>query len=435
MKNYINKFYALKMGVALSMVLAMTSCKKDFKDPNGALVADVLKSERGLTGVAVGLQRVYTVGRPGVFFSSITANGFVTNELLLSNAGNIPELQLFTGGSKVDGTNSILTNLWASSNKIIYEADLVISNAANLPDKSYASGLIAYSSVFKALAMGNLAQYWEQVPAGTGKQVSFISRKAGFTKAIAVIDNALSVMTADKISDKFLGNVPKGIDIKNTLYALKARYALFSEDYPLALAAAGNVDLTVKSSFDFDGNAPNPIFDIATSTNNVFQPLNEKLGLTGADVPDANDQRIPFYILFSTKAPLISLKGFGVATATSIPVYLPGEMMLIKAEVLARQPDPGNALIELNKVVTKTAEKDLFKLGAALPELTGNYSQAQLLDLIYKHRCIELYLSGLKIEDMRRFGKPMADRKRNFFPYPLVEADGGNPNVPANPAF
>jgi hypothetical protein len=435
MKNYIEKFYSLKTALVLMLFVTATSCKQDFKDPNWALAADVLKSAKGLTGVAVGLQRVYSVGRPGVFFSSITANGFVTNELFLSNAGNIPELQLFTGGAKVDGTNSILTNLWANSNKIIFDADNVINNAANLADKPYASGLIAYSSIFKALAIGNLSQYWQQVPNGVGQQVLFVSRKDGFIKAIAVIDNALSVIAANPVSSAFLANIPKGVDIRNTLYALKARYALFSENYPLALAAAGNVDLSVKSYFGFDGNAPNPIYDIATSTNNVFQPLNATLGLKGTDVPDANDKRVPFHVLFSTKAPLISLNGFGNATAAVIPVYLPGEMILIKAEALARQPDPGNALIELNKVVTKTAAQDVFGLGAALPELTGPYSQDELLALIYKHRCIELYLSGLKIEDMRRFVKPIADRKRNFFPYPFVERDGGNLNVPADPAF
>jgi hypothetical protein len=435
MKNYIEKFYSLKIALVLMLFMTASSCKQDFKDPNGALATDVLKSAKGLTGVAVGLQRVYSVGRPGVFFSSITANGFVTNELFLSNAGNIPELQLFTGGAKVDGTNAILTNLWANSSKIIFDADNVINNAANLSDKSYASGLIAYSSIFKALAIGNLSQYWQQVPNGVGQQVNFVSRKDGFIKAIAVIDNALSVITANQISSAFLANIPKGIDIKNTLYALKARYALFSENYPLALTSAGSVDLNVKSYFGFDGNAPNPIYDIATSTNNVFQPLNATLGLKGTDVPDANDKRVPFHILFGTKAPLISLNGFGNATAAIIPVYLPGEMILIKAEALARQPDPGNALIELNKVVTKTAALDVFGLGAALPELTGSYSQEELLALIYKHRCIELYLSGLKIEDMRRFAKPLTDRKRNFFPFPFVERDGGNLNVPADPAF
>ena len=33
----------------------------------------------------------------------------------------------------------------------------VLANAPNLADKNYASGLIAYASIFKALSIGNMA--------------------------------------------------------------------------------------------------------------------------------------------------------------------------------------------------------------------------------------------------------------------------------------
>lgn len=410
------------------------SCKKEYKDPNGAIAADVLASSKGLTGVSVGLQRVYTVSRPGLLFNSIAANGFVTNEVFLLNSGNIPELQLSTGGSAVDGTNSILLNLWANANKIVYDADNVISNAANLADKNYAAGLIAYSSIFKALAIGNMSQYWERVPAAIGSNVTFVTRVEGFTKAISVIDNAISVIGANPVSATFLAQIPAGLDITNTLYALKARYALFAGNYTLALAAANQVDLTKRSSFNFDAITLNPIFEVATSTNNVFQPTNANLGLTGSFIPDAADKRIQFYTSTAVIAPAVRISGFGATASTAFPIYLPGEITLIKAEVYARQPDLTNALAELNKVVTKTAAGDPFGVGAALPALTGTFTQQQLLDLIYKNRCIELYMSGLKLEDMRRFARPTTERKRNFFPYPFQERDN-NPNTPADPAF
>ncbi|UKT63597.1 RagB/SusD family nutrient uptake outer membrane protein [Pedobacter mucosus] len=424
------KYLSFLMLITVSSVLY--SCKKEYKDPNGAIAADVLSSSKGLTGVAVGLQRVYTVSRPGLLFNSITANGFVTNEVLLRNSGNIPELQLSTGA--VDGTNSILFNLWANANKIIFDADNVITNATALADKNYASGLIAYSSVFKALAIGNMSQYWERVPASIGTNVSFISRVEGFNRAIAVIDNAIAVIGANAMSPTFLAQIPAGMDITNTLYALKARYALFAGNYPLALTAANSVDLTKRSSFNFDAITLNPIFEISTSTNNVFQPTDANLGLAGAFVPDAGDRRILFYTTTSTTAPTVRINGFGAAVATAVPIYLPGEITLIKAEVYARTPDLNNALVELNKVITKTAAADPFGVGAALPALTGAYTQQQLLDLIYKNRCIELYMSGLKLEDMRRFNRPATERKRNFFPYPFQERDN-NPNTPADPNF
>lgn len=433
MKNYINKIPAVLLAFAL---LTFTACKKEYKNAGGANSADVLSTSKGLTGVTVGLQRIYTVSRPGLLFNSITANGFVTNEIFLLNSGNIPELQLSTGGSAVDGTNSILVNLWTNANKIIFDADNVINNAGKLADKNYASGLIAYASIFKALAIGNMAQYWENIPSGVGSNVTFISRTNGFVSAIAVIDNALATIQANPVNAAFLANVPAGIDITNTLYALKARYALFAGNYALALSSANSVDLTKRSTFNFDALTLNPIFEVATSTNNVFQPTNANLGLTGAFTPDPNDKRLTFYTTTATILPTVRISGFGATATTAYPVYLPGEITLIKAEALARQvsPDLNNALIELNKVVTKTPAADPFGVGASLPALTGPYTQGQLLDEIYKQRNIELYMSGLKLEDMRRFGRPVAERKRNFFPYPFTERDN-NKNTPADPAF
>lgn len=419
-----------------ALLLFSASCTKDYIDPQKANEKIALESARGLTAIAVGLQRLYTLGRTGLIFNSITANGFVSNELELRNAGNIPELQLSTGGANIDGTNAILNQFWTNGNKIIYDADQVIINAEKLGDKNYASGLIAYATVFKALAIGNLSTFWEKVPAEVGKKdVSFISRIEGYNQAIVAIDKALAVTTANAISPAFFTSVPVGIDIVNTLYALKARYALFGGNYPLALASANSVDLTKKSVFNFDAVSLNPIFEIATSTNNVFQPLNANLGLSGTLVPNSADKRIAFYTALSpTILPLVRINGFGATGATPFPVYLPSEMILIKAEVLARQPDLGAALTELNKIVAKTPASDPFGIGADLPLLTGSFTQTELLEQIYKHRSIELFMSGLRLEDMRRFNRPIAERKRNFFPYPFTESDN-NINTPPNPAF
>jgi starch-binding outer membrane protein, SusD/RagB family len=43
-------------------------------------------------------------------------------------------------------------------------------------------------------------------------------------------------------------------------------------------------------------------------------------------------------------------------------------------------------------------------------------------------------MSGLKLEDMRRFDRPNSGKKRNFLPYPFLERDN-NPNTPPDPTF
>ena len=433
MKNKNIKIIVL--AALLSSTLLQLSCKKDYTDPTRATEDQVFSSAKGLTGSVVGLQRIYTLGRASTLYNLITINGLTTNELIVVNTGNTAEVQLAAGGTLVDGNHSMLTTFWTTCNKAVYDADLVIANANNLSDKNYASGLIAYASIFKAMSIADMAQFWEKVPVGIGTNVTFIDRVDGFKKAIAVIDNAISTITANPISSSFISSAPTGIDIGNTLNALKARYSLYAGLYTQALAAANAVTLSVKSTFNFDALSLNPIFEVATSTNNVVQPKDSTLGLVPALAPSLTDGRILFYTSINpTVAPRYRINGFGNGVATAIPVYLPGEITLIKAECYARTNDSTNSKIFLNTVITKTATTDPFGVGANQPAINSFGSYAALLDEIYKQRCIELFMSGQKLEDMRRFARPTTERKRNLMPYPLRERDN-NLNTPADPPF
>ena len=415
-------------------IVSLTSCKKDFVNPNAPTTDQVFSAARGLAGVNAGAQRTYTFGGASVVYGLTTANGFVTNELILMNAGNVGEFQLSRGGSTIDPTNTVLANIWTNANKVIYDANSVITAAEALNDKAYASGLVAHASILKALSIGTMSMLWEKVPAGIGSNVQFIDRTAGFAAAIATIDNALSKISANAISANYIADAVPGIDYVNTLNALKARFLLFSGKYTEAITAANLVDLTKKSTFNYDAVSTNPIFTTATATNNVFQVIDSTLGLPAALAPNVADARIPFYTAINTTViPRFRINGFYNSTTTAIPVYLPGEITLIKAEAYARTNNLTSALTELNKVITKTAAADPFKVGAGLTASTASTS-TEILDEVYKNRCIELYMSGLKLEDMRRFGRATTERKRNFFPYPFKERDG-NPNTPADPSF
>jgi hypothetical protein len=431
----MKKIFQSTMHISAAVLLLFAAgCKKDYENPGAASSSQVLNSAKGLMGTAIGIQRTYSLNvAPG----TVDANGLVTGETFLLNAGNTSELQLTTGGNAVDGTNALLGNIWTTANKCIYDANNVINGASQLADKGYASGLIGYSTIIKALSIGSLAQYWEKVPDTTGvTNTAFIDRVEGFGRAIAAIDKALAAIDANIISAGFTADLPAGIDIVNTLNALKARYSLFAGDYASALAAANKVDLTKKSVFNFDAATANPVYASATSTNNLYQPVDSTLGLPVSLAPDLADKRIPFYTTInSTINPRFRLNGFWIAATAAIPIYLPGEITLIKAECYARQanPDLTAAVTELNKVVTKTAANDAVGVGADLPAVAPA-TKEEVLAEIYRQRCIELYLSGLKLEDMRRFERPEAERKRNLFPYPFRERDG-NTNTPADPAF
>ncbi|MEO5893326.1 MAG: RagB/SusD family protein [Ferruginibacter sp.] len=435
-KNNHSFIFLLALTVS---VTGIAGCKKNFDNPNAATQEQVLNSAKGLTGTAIGLQRIYSLGLTSNIYNLNTAVGFSTNEVTLRNSGNIPELQLSTGGTSVDGTNAVLANLWITSNKIIYDANTVIEKAGSLSDKGYASGLIGYTSIWKALALGSISMTWEKIPDTIGVNVTFSDRVQGFNRAVAIIDGALSVINANPISAAFANDISTtGVNVVNTLYALKARYLLFAGNYDAAMAAANQVDLTVKSTFNYEAINPNTIYQAVTSTNNIYQPVDSTLGLPVGLQPDLADMRIPFYTAINTTIlPKYRFNGFWNATTTPVPIYLTDEINLIKAECYVRQsaPDLTAAKAIIDVILKQTPAQDPFGVGANIAAgYTGTVDAPSLLTEIYRNRCIELFFSGLKLEDMRRFERPDTERKRNFFPYPFRERDG-NTNTPADPAF
>lgn len=423
--------------------VSLVACKQDFTNPGAISDIDAFSTPRGLAGVAVGLQNVYSNGRLSPLYNGVTAAGALTNEFRLMNAGNTDEFQLFQGGAVVDNLNGIVGNMWTWNNKIIYDADKVLEGANKLGDKNYASGLIAYASIYKAMAIGNLAMFFEQIPAAPGTQTTpaaFQSRVDGFRRAVTTLRAAQTALGANAPNAAFFANVPTNITtayFNNTISALIARYSLFAGDFAGAITAANAVDLSYNGAvLGFDAIVTNPIFTTATATNNVFQILDSTLGLPTALAPDLNDQRIAFYTAINpTIQPRYRIKGFFSAATQSVPLYLPDEMRLIKAECYVRQaaPDLTAAVAEINAVRTQLPAADAFGVGGGLAAYSGTVSAPALLDEIYRQRCIELCMSGMRLEDNRRLGRPSTERKRTFFPYPSRERDN-NPNTPTDPA-
>lgn len=114
-------------------------------------------------------------------------------------------------------------------------------------------------------------------------------------------------------------------------------------------------------------------------------------------------------------------------------------MLLNKAEAYARLNQLPDAVINLNLVREKT--NDPLGVNAGLAAWTGDVnSQTDILEEIYKNRSIEMFLTGMRFEDSRRFHPnldPAVDnltneRNRNHYPYPSIERDN-NANTPADP--
>ncbi|MBK9257049.1 MAG: RagB/SusD family nutrient uptake outer membrane protein [Saprospiraceae bacterium] len=419
----------------ISAGLFYSSCsKEEYLNPSQATEPSVVKDVNGLIALANGLQRSYSVSRLSPIYSTITASGLSTNELIVLNAGNTDEANLEAGKGNVQGNNAVVSRLWEQSHIIKANADLILRNLSIVGDESLRNGILCYANLYKGLALLQLGTYWEQAPIGIGKNAEFSARTAVLNEAIKLFEQGRDAANSGKLTID--GRFQTGINFSSAFSAMAARTYLMLGNNDKALEEANKVNLTSKSEFSYDDIARNPIFEVSYSNVNVCEPKDADLGLSGALKPDENDGRILFYLkskVFTTTAN--EGKGFFTSFSSKIPLYLPGEIMLIKAEAFARKNDLNNAITELNKVLTKT--DDGFGVNAALPAYSGSMSQNAILEAIYKNRCIELYNSGLKLEDSRRFGRPgpldaNAERTRNFYPYPNSERDN-NTSTPSDP--
>ncbi len=412
-----------------ALTLMVSSCKnEEYLNPSSASEQQVINDVNGLIALCNGMQFRFTVSRASPGYTVPTASGLVARELNVLNAGNADEEFLRLGTTNVQGNNSIISQLWAQSNLVKANADIILKSADKATDAGTKAGLVGYASIFRAMALGNLTMFWEKAPIAVSDNATFSTREEVLREAIKTLEAAASTTAP---SANFNSRIVPGIDIQNTIQALIARYSIMVGDFDKAIAAADKVDLTKRSVFNFDDLSRNALFESTFGNRNVTEPFNAtSFGLPDALRTPATDKRIAFF--FNTTAGSnLARASFFTANSAAIPVYRPGEIMLIKAEALARKNNISGAITELNKVLTK--KTDVAGIGADLPAYSGATTQADVLTEIYRQRCIELFLTGLKLEDSRRFNRPATERTRTFFPYPLSEKDN-NPNTPADPA-
>lgn len=423
-------------------ILLLISCDKEYLNPSTAAEEQVVNDVNGLISLANGLQYKYSVSRASPNYTLPTAAGLLTKELITLNAGNTDEQLLMQGGGSVQGSNGVLSNLWNQSLLVAANADIILENLDIVADQGTKGGLQAHAALFKALSLGNLAMLWEQAPITTGKNAPFVPRQDVLNEAISILEAASTELAKAPLSLAFTSgmasriDVATGIDYPNALNSLIARYALMAGDYDKAIAAADLVLKTSRSGFRHDDGTRNALFETSFSNRNVTEPLDDKFGLSVDLQTPAADKRIVFFIN-STAGANKGRASFFTANSATLPIYRIGEMYLIKAEALLRK-SPSNvadAVTELNNVITKVAANDPLGIGADLPAYSGAMTADAVLLEIYRQRCIELYLSGLRFEDSRRFGMPTSERgNRNFMPYPFTERDN-NTSTPADPVL
>ena len=443
------KIFNYKILLVLAFATIFVACETDFNNTNEPAEDQVFESKEGLMLTSIGMTQHFSTSTLGAITE---IPGLSTREFGNLSTYLTPS-ELIAGGSGLPDDNAGITRLWGRLLKDKGVAESILSSVdAITMDPGTKSGIKAYAKFFKAMTLGNLVQNFEQAPIDNQAdgQAKFSNKETVLAECISLLESAKSDIATTPMSDEFIAIIPE-LDLENMINAFLARYNLSAGNYVAAINAADSVDLTSMSIWQYDGSTnQNPVWKLAVEDPADTKPQ-DNFGLLGEYIPEAGDGRVAFYLSPSDVVenpdhgygdhPIEDLLGFFDTASTSIPVYLPGEMLLIKAEAYAMTDLP-SAIAPLNAVRNKT--DDVFGVNAGLGDWTGDETdRTAVLNEIYKNRCIELFMTGMRLEDSRRIHSDftpanaadyVSERNRNYYPYPFQEK-ANNSNCPADPSI
>lgn len=416
----------------LAASLGLAACDLDTTNPNAPTQETIVADVEGLMALGVGLQARFGVSTGNFIYSA----GLLTQELgaITTAFSTISDAE---GGTVPPGA-AITGDVWSSSYRTVKTANDIISNADVAMPRGTRSGLLGLSYLFKAAALGELLQSFEELPIDTygNPTPTFVDRPTALTYVLALLDSAQLAYADTAPSAQFTTNVlATGLNIPNTILAYKARYRRLAGNWAGTLAAADSVSRTVFSVLPFSAQAANPLFNVSTGSSGVLP----RDTIRTSDPTEA--QRTAYFVTAANIAGRIGtpLDNWAVfaANTSPIPTYYPDEVLLLKAEALLNLTRLAEAQAVLDSVRTDCpgAGRVTNDPGPCLTPLVGVLTADQLRTEIYRNRRYELVATGLRWEDLRRLGLVGAtsSAKRCWLPYPVGERNGNPGNTPPDP--
>lgn len=411
--------------------VTLAACTLDLTNPNVPTEQDILTSREGIVALAIGLQARYGAG----MMDFIYPGALVTDELG-ATAAALPSYKDVEAGASMVNTFDAVETPWRSHYRSIKTANDLILNAANVPlGDSTLSGILTISYLFKAMSLGELLQLYKEIPLNTYQiaEPVFVDRATALASVLALLDSARVQYNTVRPGSEFNNAIrTTGLDLRNTIFAMLARYRRIAGDDAGALTATDSVDLAVLSVMPFSDQAINPIHDLSNRAGYV-KPV-DSLRVQA----ESGDARAAFHTAVAAiNGNIQALDNFSqyAANGASVPFYYPGEISLIRAEAYLNQNDLVNARTAVNAVRTKCGGS-LAEPKACLAALPDSLldTAPELLAEIYRQRRFELFATGLRWEDARRLGQVGAGSlaHRCWLLYPLSERNV-NTNVPADP--
>jgi tetratricopeptide (TPR) repeat protein len=423
----------IRLGLGVLALAASMACNTslDLTNPNSPTEQAALSNLEGVIATELGMQDQFA----GSVNTYVRAPALVTDEWGTASKALAADISLFTGDA-IDPSYGVVSDPYYVTYRIARTADAIIGAVPNISGISagFAAGLTANAKLFKAMSLGMAAQQYAELPIDASVSGGTpVPRAQVFAEVIRLLESAradLQPYSAADLSGFTSRAVSSGFDVRNTIDAMLARYYLFTGQYQQAIDAANRVDLTKVSLLTYPDPDLNPIYNYSSLAGYVA-PLK-----SWARAAEPNDKRVPFWVDTLATPPngnppslqLAQFALYGTRNAP-FPVYLPGEVLLIRAEAEAQLGQLPQAIADINAVRTKSGTATTP--GAQLPPLTivQLATKDQVLAQIAYERKYELFSLGLRWEDLRRLGTLVGKQpKVSFLPMPQTECNT-NPNA------
>ena len=397
----------VRTSAVLAIALAAASCNLDLDNPNSPTETEVITDIDGLFGLAIGMQAQYAF----TIDDYLATSSLVTDEWGTRSLALISYISLFTGQNFESGFDVVSTP-YSRSYQTIKSANTILANVGGVElGPALQAGMTSVAKLFKSMALGMLISQYEEVPitiTPTGGAVK--PRAEVLDTLLMLLESAradITPFTDAELAPFRTRALATGVDLRNTINAMLARYYLMDGQYANAIAASDLVNLGVLSTLTYPTPTRNPVENLALQLRYVA-------GLKSfVDQAQPGDQRPAYWLDVVAAGPaanppdtvLRNLRKYSLPNEP-FPLYLPDEMRLIKAEALTRLGQFPEAAALVNAVHTQTTSAvDEPRAGFLTPiPLTSLDTEAELLDAIAYERRYELYEQGLRWEDTRRLG-------------------------------
>ena len=425
---------------ALTAAAALTACTLDLQNPNQPTQGEVTTQVDGVIALATGLQGRFATSYGNFAYMA----GLVTDEFASTSAALV-SISDAEQGAVPSGTG-IADNVFNSIYRTVRTADDLLAGSVALGSQfepGTRSGIRALAYALKAEALGEGIQSYQKIPINTYNVTAptYVGRSVALPYIRALIDSAAAEIAGTPPSTFFNANIlTPGVSLSNIIQLFRARYARMANDDATALAAANNVarsGTAALSVLTFPSPTVNFYANVTGGTNGIAPRRQYRTSM------QAQDLRWQYFVTPSTTlsgrvGALLDPWARYANPQAPLPVYMPDEALLIKAEALARQNQLAASQAALDSVRTDCpGGRGLDDPKACLPALGAPLTQPELITEIYTQRRYELFGTGQRWEDTRRLGAilgPVASPgvpvsgQRCWLPYAVGDRNA-NPNA------